>query len=173
MSFVQKSGSYGTRGSTNGRHGITWKFLRLRPSFYFFYLYCAIFLSLLRLLTASLDSIRLFVEADDTTHEEESTNSDRNDRTEVTDLGPFFHRRFSFLLFPLPLSFSFGSRRQRLRLGSTSSRYASWSPLDDHDDDGDDERPKTNKRIVVNGGFQPVIDSRSEKENEKKMGEGD
>lgn len=103
MSFVQKSGSYGTRGSTNGRHGITWKFLRLRPSFCFFFLYCAIFLSLLRLLTASLDSIRLFVEADDTTHEEESTNSDRNDRTEVTDLGPFFHRRFSFLLFP-PLS---------------------------------------------------------------------
>lgn len=73
------------------------------PSLYFFFLYCAIFLSLLRLLTASLDSIRLFVEADDTTHEEESSNSDRNDRTEVTDLGLFFHRRFSFLLFPASL----------------------------------------------------------------------
>lgn len=82
-------------------------FVSLSPSlsFYFFFLYCAIFLSLLRLLTASLDSIRLFVEADDTTHEEESTNSDRNDRTEVTDLGLFFHRRFSFLLFP-PVSLS-------------------------------------------------------------------
>lgn len=67
--------------------------------FFLFFLYCAIFLSLLRLLTASLDSIRLFVEANDTTHEEESTNSDRNDRTEVTDLGLFFHRRFSFFLF--------------------------------------------------------------------------
>lgn len=136
------------------------------------------FLPLLCYFSFSLTIINCFSRLDSSlcrggSYEEESTNSDRNDRTEVTDLGLFFHPRFSFLLFSPLLSFSFGSRRQRLRLGSTSSRYASWSPLDDHDDDGDDERPKTNKRIVVNGGFQPVIDSRSEKENEKKMGEGD
>lgn len=68
------------------------------------------FLPLLCYFSFSLTIINCFSRLDSSlcrggSYEEESTNSDRNDRTEVTDLGLFFHPRFSFLLFSPPSLF--------------------------------------------------------------------